>query len=328
MRRRGSTLSALAERLGVPRTTLASWTESWSETRSKVTARGRPAERPEPAVRREVIETLRSEGTGVGIPELGRRFPGAARRELEELRARYASCLRRRGPREALYRLEWTRPGAVWASDFTHVPFPIDGAFPKVTLVRDLASHEQLLAEPATGESAGEVRLALESLFLEHGPPLVLKLDNGPGYVAEATRELCARHGVLVLPSPPYTPSYNGACEAGVGSIKSRCRRIADAAGRPARWTRDDLERAREQCNHCVPVGTATPHELWSARTRIHAAERARFREVRAAREAAERERRGFDQLAPLKRADQAMIDRAAIVAALIDRDLLKLRRA
>lgn len=327
MEQRGWPLAVLAERVGVSRTTLAGWAERWSKRHSAITARGRPPERPPRAVRNEVIETLRSEGTGVGIPELLGRFPGVARRELEELRARYAYCARRRGDGEVLYRLEWTRPGTVWAGDFTFAPCPIDGVFPKIELVRDLASHQQLLAQPSSGESAEEVALALESLFLEHGPPLVLKADNGPGYTAQATRDLCDRHGVLILYSPPRTPSYNGACEAGAGSIKNRVTRIAHAAGRPTAWTADDVERGRQQCNHCVRVQGVSPCQLWTSRTPVSDLERQGLLEAYLWHQAVERGRQQLDQDVRPKRADLAMIDRAALAAALIERDLLKVRR-
>lgn len=46
----------------------------------------------------------------------------------------------------------------------------------------------QLAWIPVLDESAESTMAVLQSLFLERGPPLVLKSDNGPGFVAEATR--------------------------------------------------------------------------------------------------------------------------------------------
>ena len=43
-----------------------------------------------------------------------------------------------------LHVLHWHRPGAVWAMDHTEPPTPIDGRWPHVLAVRDLASHMQL----------------------------------------------------------------------------------------------------------------------------------------------------------------------------------------
>jgi transposase InsO family protein len=59
------------------------------------------------------------------------------------------------------------------------------------------------------------VRSRGRALFLEHGAPLVLKSDNGSGFIAEAMRDFLARSQVPPLYSPPYTPEYNGAVKAG-----------------------------------------------------------------------------------------------------------------
>src|SRR5262249_35670091 len=50
----------------------------------------------------------------------------------------------------------------------------------------------------------------------------------------------CRANGVKILFSPPATPSYNGACEAGVGSIKTRTHHEAARRGRAQLWTCDD----------------------------------------------------------------------------------------
>jgi transposase InsO family protein len=52
------------------------------------------------------------------------------------------------------------------------------------------------------------------SIFSTHGPPLVLKTDNGSLFVAEPFEELLKQWQVLALLSPPRTPRYNGAVEA------------------------------------------------------------------------------------------------------------------
>jgi transposase InsO family protein len=239
----GATQEEAARSIGLARTTVGRWRADWSDSRLAIRPRGRRAKRADRDQRSDLLHVLEHEGTGVGIPELKSRFPKIARRELESIRSRRASVLRRKRA-ESLFTLSWTRAGSVWATDFTQCPTPIDDDFRKLMLVRDLASGAQLTSLPCTGESAAEVRLVLEDLFAEHGAPLVIKEDNGPGFIAQATRELLAEHGVLVLYSPPYSPSYNGACEAGNGSIKCRATRIAAHAGRAGHWTADDVERA------------------------------------------------------------------------------------
>ena len=59
-------------------------------------------------------------------------------------------------------------------------------------------------------------------LFLALGAPLVLKTDNGTHFTAESVELLLREHGITRLLSPPYLPAYNGACEAGHGSVKTR----------------------------------------------------------------------------------------------------------
>ena len=329
MGRRGVSGEQVAERLSVPRTTVSSWTCSWRRDRCALQPRGRPPRQPTREERTAVLHVLGREGSGVGIPELRERFPAVAWRELEELRSRHARVVRRREARKA-WRLEWTRPGAVWAADFTQAPSPVDGCEPRIQLVRDLGSQAQLLAMPARSESAAEVTLVLEQLFLQHGPPLVLKQDNGSGFIAEATLELCRKYGVLVLFSPPYYPRYNGACEAGVGSIKRRATCIAAGAGRPGAWTSDDVEAARLQANQCVRLGGShgpSPEDLWCSRSPILQAERAAFQASYRHREERVRTEAGTPLDFFLNRAQQAIIDRAAIPAALVQHGYLKIRR-
>jgi len=325
---RGTSQSRATERLGVARTTLRAWS-GLDLSGARLRPRGRRPVHAERATRDEILAVLDSEGTGLGIPELQRRFPGVARRELEELRARRAYVLRRRGG-SGLLSLTWTSPGSVWAGDFTNTPCLVDGEHGKLNLLRDLASHNQLLAMPSPGERAAEVVLVLEQLFAEHGAPLVLKQDNCPGYIAERTRDVCAKHGVLILYSPPYTPSYNGSCEAGCGSMKNRAARFAAARGSFDAWTSDDVEAGRMQANACVRVGGTSgpsPDDLWAARHRVADEERARLRDVYRVHEAAARTELGFDGNDTLPRTAQAMIDRRAIPKALVELGYLEVRR-
>src|SRR5262249_52130608 len=80
--------------------------------------------------------------------------------------------------------------------------------------------------------TAVEVTGALTSLFVQHGPPLVLKSDNGSAFGAGVVQELLAGVGVIPLFSPPYWPRDNGSIEAGIGAMKSRTERQGERAGR------------------------------------------------------------------------------------------------
>ena len=79
------------------------------------------------------------------------------------------------------------------------------------------------------------------------------------------------------MPSPLRTPSYNGSCEAGHGSLKTRAHRRAAQNDRPGHWTCDDVEFARLEANAAArPRGPdgPTPDEIWQARSPIEETER------------------------------------------------------
>jgi hypothetical protein len=61
----------------------------------------------------------------------------------------------------------------------------------------------------------------LEHLFIQHGPPLVLKRDNGSNLNQRAVDEVLARYLVLPLNSPPHYPPYNGGMECAVRELKT-----------------------------------------------------------------------------------------------------------
>jgi hypothetical protein len=117
---------------------------------------------------------------------------------------------------------------------------------------------------------------------------LVLKLDNGAPFVAEALRDLLAAWQVLPLSSPPGCPRYNGAVEAGIGALKVRTHYQAVRQGRPGEWTLEDAEAARQQANALGrPWGAhgPTPAERWAGRRALTPAERQAFAATVAALE-------------------------------------------
>jgi transposase InsO family protein len=95
--------------------------------------------------------------------------------------------------------------------------------------------------------------------------------------------DLLRRFGVTPLFSPPYLPQYNGAIEAGNGSLKTYARQEALRHGRTI-WTPDDLEVACEVANCSArPWGTTggggpSPNDRWRGRSPITRSRRQRFR--------------------------------------------------
>jgi transposase InsO family protein len=192
---------------------------------------------------------------------------------------RYRRVWRQRH-REPLRVLHWSVIGSVWAIDYAEPPIPIDGRLPSILAVRDLASGMQLLWQPvdaATGENAA---LALTSLFATHGPPLVLKSDNGGHFTSPAVQDLLRAHRVECLFSPPNWPRYNGGIEAGIGALKDRTAARAARAGHPGSWTWDDMAGAMIEANTLSrPRGDSgpAPSELWHARSPINDCDRKTF---------------------------------------------------
>ena len=169
----------------------------------------------------------------------------------------------------------------------------------------------------------------LRSLFLEHGAPLVLKADNGSAFIAHELRALCQSQGVTLLYSPQYYPAYNGSCEAGGGSIKTRAHHLAARQGRPGEWTLDDVEGARLQANETGrPHGASAPvpGERWNERPPISDPERDLFGEAVAKRLLVEQAERGFTAECGPDKDQLASCTRAAIARTLCEQGILEFR--
>jgi transposase InsO family protein len=248
-----------------------------------------------------------------------------ARGEIQDLLRRYRRVWKRR--HRILARvLHWRRAGAVWTADFAEPPLAMDGCYGRVLAVRDLASGFQLAWRPVADESAQTACDVLVDLFRSHGPPLVLKSDNGSGFIADLTKKVLADWQVWHLRSPPDLPEYNGACEAGIGSMKTRTHHQASRGGRPGQWTCDDVEAARLQANETArPWGYRgpTPAEVWEQRRKLTSAERRRFGATVSQMEEEELAIRGTSVGSRVNRAVQAAVHRAALARALVAAGIL-----
>ena len=327
--RHGLLLDESAARLGLCPRTLSSW-DSWRSVELACTPyRGRPIERPSIADRNLIILLFGLMGPGVGVPSLQKCFPEVPRRELEDIVRRYRYIYRRRG-RCLLHTLDWQQAGTVWAMDYTDPPTAVDGTYKKILVVRDLSSGMQLLSLPLEVARGTAVRDALVALFLEHGAPVVLKSDNDSTFTTPEVEHLLALWGILPLLSPPGTPQYNGACEAGVGSLKTRAHHEAARHGRPGEWTCDDVEAARQMANETArPRGLAgpTPNQAWEGRCPISSAQRQLFAATveRLRKEVLEEQNK--EPVVDRISRERASIDRVAIGRALIELGYLELRR-
>ncbi len=314
-----------AQQLGLAPGTLAFWEHRWHVDYLEARPLGRPCHRSRRQLRNQAIDFMRYVGAGVSVAAVQATFPDLARRETENLRNRFRR-LWKLDHQRAVHVLHWHHPGAVWAMDHGG-PLPaIDGRWPYLLAVRDLASGCELAWLPVLDETAETTISVLQWLFLEHGPPLVLKSDNGSGFIAEAMGRFLARWDVRPLFSPPYTPEYNGSIEAGNGALKTRTHEQAARQGRNGPWTADDVEAARRMANETTyprgPLGP-TRQECFGASPRITLEARAAFGRTVAHEQTQERLQQGYPLDTDLGHAAQAQIDRAAIRRALVEHGYL-----
>jgi hypothetical protein len=207
----------------------------------------------------------------------------------------------------------------VWAIDFVELEFPIDGLFPYLLSIRDLASGDQLTWRPVRGAAAHDVWPVACELFAEHGPPLVLKSDNGSAFIAEELGQALLQEHVAQLFSPPRYPQYNGSLERANGVLQTYTQQHAVLAGHAFRWTTADLEHARQLANTVSrPWGRhgLSPEQAWEQRQPIEAVERAAFQaawEEQRLRAACEL---GLDPFVAATNQRHGLIDLVALIAA------------
>jgi transposase InsO family protein len=320
----------VASALGLVVATLKRWLKGWKEDHLAVELRGRPAERGKADRRNELLAYLTAVGPDVSVAALRDAFPDLSRAEIRDLRRRWWRIARKGEYCRLLHALGWTIPGSVWAMDFTQPHQPVDGLFPYVFVVRDLASGRHLAAMPVKAKDTVSARDVLEALFLWHPPPLVLKCDNDKAFKTGAIAALLEANGVVALYSPPYLPSYNGACEAGIGTLKTFVHHEAAAHGRPGAWTSDDLFAAVRRGNELTRPrgpGTPTPEEAWRESTGIIPWDRVRFRRRYEKEYRNELERLGLPTLFPIEPSKKEAVDRVAIGRALIKCGFLSIKR-
>jgi len=309
---------ALAGALHLPVSTVWSW---WERGRKLVAGQdlappGPVSKLPDALLRNDILTVIHAARGRISTRELRAAYPGVTRAAIRALQRRYKKVVRKRS-RRAAARLLWAVDGAVWAMDHTDFQRGVEDAGRSVLVVRELATGTTLFAEPC-GQDAASVCAVLWRLFAEHGAPIAIKCDNGSSFLAAPTKMLLATHGVLVLYSPPGTPSYNGSCEAGVGSIKQRALDFAAARGGPV--NRNDLGMAQEQANASLPaVAAPCPPILEALRTAV-------WRRYRAW-ESRLRQDQGLAPEDELGHAEQASLDRFAVGKALTETKILMIRR-
>ena len=294
----------------------------------KMHLRGRPLAELEKDLKGRIVGMIDYYGPHVGLPTLRSIFPDRARAEIEEVLRQYRRVYVRKNS-ILVGELRWTRPGAVWAIDFSYPPRPIDDEFNYVLMVRDVASGKNLLWLPVVGKDGEAARDAIRALFLEYGPPLAVKEDNDGPFRGSVFDGELGEWEVMMLPSPVKMPWYNGSCEAGIGSLKTYTHHEAARHGRPGEWTCDDVETARFKANgNSRPLGSRGPsaEEAWRRRNPITEDEREEFRRAVAKHVDEVREEK-TDKIERMGWQERAGIERQGIVRALVRLGILEIRR-
>jgi transposase InsO family protein len=294
-----------------------------------LTPRGRPTRDSDEETRKAANAIFDLLGPGIGVPTLRVLFPSMAKRELDDLVTQYAKA-HFDGRRTLVHALSWHQVGTVWAMDYTAPPNVLEGRYKTILAVRDMASGRLLAATPSGHDDARTTCDVLRALFLEHGPPLVMKSDNGCHFIAEEVQRLLAEFGVVHLRSPFYTPSFNGSIEAGIGSLKIRAHWEAARHDRPGEWTVDDVEAARLRGNELgFPNGRArgTPDAAWAARVPITEAARRQLEVVISRYRLEELAQRGYQEGSPPGEDARLAVERTAITRALSQLGFVQFRR-
>jgi transposase InsO family protein len=335
LRQRGYTLDEVAGLLELRPRTLRHWQQNGGPQQRTVVPLGRPCARAPVSRRQEVLGFLQDQGPGVGVPTLHAQFPDLARAELSALVQRYRHVLAVRHKTSSRV-LHWLVPGRVWALDFAEpsrwgqgqVLPPLEGRYPYLLAVRDLASGYQLAWLPVTAATSATTCAVLAQLFACYGKPLVLKADNGPAFRAHQTKRFVEQAGVHFLFSPPYWPGYNGSIEAAIGSLKNRTEHHAAEQGHAGRWTRVDVQAARRQANQSQPrrLHGLTPAEAWARRMLVTDVERVRFERTVERQRYVARNELGLAQTLELDHWRGSALDRKAIERALVEHDYLLFR--
>ena len=174
--------------------------------------------------------------------------------------------------------------------------------------------------------NADVVGALYERLFQQHGPPLVMKADNGSQFRADEVKELLARYEVIPLFSPQRHPQYNGGVERANGQLASYQEALAQFNHRPAGPTCEDAASTLRLANELArPDGWQGPTaaERWAARPLIDEQQRQAFLLSVATNRARVRHHWDIAPETMLPHHPQAAVDRRAVRDALVAHDLL-----
>ena len=158
-------------------------------------------------------------------------------------------------------------PKVAWALDF-QFDSTIDGKAVKIASMIDEHTRESLLHLVERSITAHRLVIALEEVFEKAGgPPMVLRMDNGPEMISQALQRFCdGKVGLLYI--PPGTPWNNGYVESFNNRLRKEClNRNHWTNLREARVVIGDFKREHNHRHRHSALGYLTPAE-YAARCR------------------------------------------------------------
>lgn len=176
---------------------------------------------------------------------IGSFSPSTIGRVIEDLRPK-----KERKPKPRRY--EIAAPMVMWSED--GAGFKERGRKKELLLLQDECARKKVNRRLVDGPAqTRDVVEYLEKAFAETGPPLVLKQDNGSPLNGEEVRQLCDRHGVVLLNSPPRYPGFNGKKERNFRDVRGFVRALA------RHGVGDSLEQRIELAIHDLDVERPRP---------------------------------------------------------------------
>ncbi len=129
---------------------------------------------------------------------------------------------RKRAGCSSVPRIDADAPKVVWALDF-QFESTVDGRAVKIASMIDEHTRESLLHLVERSITAEKLVAELEKVFTARGgPPMVLRMDNGPEMISQALQQFCAdRVGLSYI--PPGTPWNNGYIESFNRRLRAEC---------------------------------------------------------------------------------------------------------
>lgn len=113
-------------------------------------------------------------------------------------------------------------PNVVWAIDF-QFDSTVDGKAIKIASMIDEHTRVSLLNVVERSITAERLVTELETVFAAAGgPPIVLRMDNGPEFISHVLQQFC-RDRVGISYIPPGTPWNNGHIESFNNRLRKEC---------------------------------------------------------------------------------------------------------